>query len=371
MVMLPMRSEKILQDTKNVRGTLVKSKNRTLFFVFILFAIAFIGLVTIRYRQTARQAVMTQSAAEASEPTPVPLTNTFVDALFGEFIHFQGGSLQSVHLPDRTTRTIVGVGDKNEIALDDSIVPVWSPDGRYLAVATKESKIVVTEFDTGRFVGSFPFPKPTTSQSIVLSIDPASEILALSTSSSSSIRDHSIQFYSLLTQQKLGVYPGCSGNGVFVTGVGYASLCAVGDAMTVSVIRFEPNSSLMTTIARESSGTSYVMVDEYQPGILLMQRMRGSTKELITMSMSGSVRVIPPKEYAPVKEIGDIVDATGALRRRIEIEAKTKSVRSVSVSKDSRFVVFETADGIFVAPLSLKEKPFLLGSGTMPLVRPD
>lgn len=367
--MLPNSAENILQDTKNVPDTPVSERNSARKLVVILVSILAIGFIVKQFTPKSTYPT-TVSTATSVEPTSQPLTHTFVDSVFGTVLFFRDSTPITVRLPDRVEHIILGVAKEAEVPLSSQYPPVWSPDGKRVAMVSPEQKIVVSDYDSGRYVGTFPLPANSTSETVTFSIDPASEVLAVSQTASTST-DASVRFFSLQTQKELGVYPRCSGAGVWMTGVGFAMTCTVADSQSVVVIRFEPSSSVMTPLLREANGIKYQVIDEYRPGVLMLKKSTGSHTDLITLEADGKVKLIPPKDYKAVPDIYTIVHITDALRARIEKTAHTKPVRDLSVASDNSFVVFETEDGLYVAKLDLKDPPYFLGKGTMPRIRPN
>ncbi len=367
--MLPNSTENILQDTKNVPDTPVPRQTNTRRLIAILIVILVIGF-TIRafaFKQTPSAPGISQSVATTA--SPAPFTDTFVDTIFGTLVFYRHGSLVSLDLPTRSEHIIVGVGANSEVKLDDSFAPVWSPDGTKLAVVTGDHKIVVTQFDTGAFVGSFPLPASASQKNARISIDPASEVLAIASTSESG-SDQSVRFFSLLTQKELGVYPKCSGNGAWMTGIGFAMSCDVADTHSIVLIRFEPNSSVMTPLLRETSQAKYQIIDEYKPGILLVLRSRGTQKDLITLAGNGALTTIPPTQYKSVIDVEKIANAQSALMTRIQTTLQTHTVDDVTIASDNSFVVYQTDEGLFAVKLDLKDTPYRLSDGTLARLRP-
>ena len=153
-------------------------------------------------------------------------------------------------------------------------------------------------------------------------------------------------------------------------GLGFATKCAVTDANSIVLIQFEPNSSVMIPLARESKSVSYDIIDENSSGSLLLKRNRGTQKDLVTLDTKGTFTVVPTTQYKQIPDIDQIANAKSALIARIEKVTGMHPVKDVSVENDNSFMVFETSDGLWIAKLDLKDKPYLLGTGTLPSVRP-
>lgn len=352
-----------LQDAK-------KAPVRVLLGALIVIA-TILGLLQLQSRLfPSMQRKTPEQPVSASEPTPVPKTGTFVDDISGTVLFLRSQALYELTLPDRTIRQIVGLRP-SEVTYFLPMRPVWSLDGHYLVVMADTSHLYVSEYDTGKFVGSFTLREPLRAgQQVVPSIDPSDEILAIGVADPEGIREESVLFATLATQKELGFYPHCSARGIWLPRVGYVLRCSLAETANVNVIQFEPASSSMFPLTQESKSLSYSLIDAYGGNSVLALRKRGTVSDLVTLSLAGKIVSLPssflPKNVSPVQ----FAFAEDALKRRIEKELHISGVANVSVASSNDWLVYETSEGLFANTIKLDQPSFALGPGSLPSIRP-
>ncbi len=372
MSMLPSVSEDVLQDTNNVRKTVVLPKKTAVFlFVLLLLTIA-LGLYKFSPKSPSRNE---ETAATTAESTPLEPTNTFVDSLFGTIVFFRDQSVYEYQLPTRSMHQLIGVKQEKEKEEEvESFIqtrPVWSRDGKYLALIGDSSHVVLSEYETGKLVGSFPLhEKVSEAIQTTLSIDSASQVLAVGFSHALGVTGESLQFFSIEAKKELGVYPRCEAKGIWITGVGFVTKCALGDVESIVLIRFQPDSTTMVPLTKETTSTKYTLIDEYDQGTVIAIRKQNEKQDLVTISPTGKIQALASKNYPKGVELSSLVDIYASLATRIEKATGLSGVKNVSVATTNNWMVFETKDGIYVAQMSLAEKPYFIGKGTLPSVRP-
>jgi hypothetical protein len=370
--MFPKPPEKILQDTKNVRRSLVMDTNIQKLIALMLIGVIVLGLMSFTKYASPKIEPPKEKAVQASEPTPLPQTNTFVDKLVGTIVYLRDGKLFEYQLPDRKEKQIVGLRPSEEIQHFIRQRPAWSQTGRFLGVMVDASHVYVSEYDTGKFVGSFALRSPLReNQEIVLSFDPADEVLSIGVDSKTGIVEESALFYTLLSQKELGFYPHCSARGSWLSGVGYVLRCQLADAASLNLIRFDPSSSTMIPLTPERNGLRYQIIGEYAEKHILALRTINGREDLVSISRIGKVESIStatlPKGVTPAQ----VANPRVSLMRRIESTLYVTGVVNVSVSTDSDWLIYETAEGLFLNTLSLKEPSFFIGKGSLPVIRPS
>ncbi|MEP7166534.1 MAG: hypothetical protein ABI758_00975 [Candidatus Woesebacteria bacterium] len=366
--MSPSVSEDLLQDTKVVQRTVVIPKKTILLLLVLIFLTVSIGLIKLRLQSTK----VTTQVPSLSEGLSVAVpTGTFVDTVTGTVVFLKDDQLFEYLLPTRTLRQLVGVRDEKEVDQFTPIQPTWSPDGSLLAVMDDSSHVTLTEYQTGKLRGSLLLrEKLSNGKKGVLSIDPSSEVLAVGITGSEEVAMQTLEFFALATGKSLGVYPRCETHGVWLRSLGFLTKCALGEVESVVLIQFHPASSSMVPLTKESATVRYTLIDQYEPEKAIAIRTTQETRDLVTISVSGKVQEVPPKDYPKNLDVAQFVDIYSALAARIEKETGLMGVKNISVASTNDWMVFETDAGLYVAPVSLKEKPYFIGLGTLPSIRP-
>lgn len=371
--MFPRPPKRLLQDTNNAHHSLVMGSNVQKLIILLVIVVIVLGLFSFaRDLQHPVKTPPAQKEVQASEPTPRPKTNTFIDNVFGTLVYMRDGQLFEYQFPDRREKQIVGLRPSEEVSKFATQPATWSQRGRFLAVMADTAHVYVSEYDTGKFVGSFALRSPLKdSQRLVLSFDPADEVLAIGVDSGTGINDERVLFYTLFSQKELGFYPHCGVHGVWLTGTGYVLRCQIENTASINLVRFEPTSSTMIPLTRERTGLSYKLIGEYSEGMLLALRTNNGQQDLITLSKTGKISPVATSLLPKGVTASQFANASESLKRRIEAELHVSGVKGVSVATDKEWIVYETADGLFANTLTLKEKSFFLGKGTLPVIRPN
>lgn len=354
-------SKKLLQDTKKVH---------LLFFVLGLSILSAILLV-VKVMQTVRPLKMSGLGSWQSTETSaqVPSLSAYAQTLLGQILFLQKGQLYEYTMPTGSVRKVIGSADTKTPYVFPPFAPVWSPDGKYVAFLTSEHSVVLVAYDTGRSIGSFPLPANVLPASVLLSFDPASELLAIGVRSPD--LPPSITFYSIANGKQIGTYPNCDPSGAWVTGVGYVSSCALANLRSINLIRFESESSLMTPLILETSKVRYTIIDPDRNQTVVLLRTTGSTQDLVRLSMQAAVTPIGAKSLPKGVSAADFLSSEKYLRDRIEKAFSLQGkITRVSVSPLNTWLLFEKSDGIYITTVDLTKMPEKIADGGYASIRP-
>jgi hypothetical protein len=231
--------------------------------------------------------------------------------------------------------------------------------------------VALIEFQTGKLHASLTLrEKSAEGTQIRLTIDPSSQVLAVGMSQDENVAGQSLEFFSLESGKSVGVYPRCRALGIWLTGTGFMTKCALGDVESVVLIQFQPSSTTMVPLAKETSSTKYTLLDEHGTATAVAIRTTSGKQDLVTLSSTGKIQVLPPQEYPRGTDLSLLSDIYGALAARIEKETGLTEVKNISVATSNDWMVFEAKDGLYIGQMTLTEKPYHIGVGSLPSIQP-
>lgn len=365
--MSPSVPDELLQDTNSVRRTVVFPKK-----TIVLIGVLSIVTITIGLLKLVPFSPLNTSSVLLPLLTPEPeLTGTFVDTLSGNIVFFRENQLFEYRLPTRKMSQLIGVRTEEEVESFVQTMPAWSPDGKYLTIMDDTDHVSLIEFGTGKLHASLPLrEKIDEKKQIRLTVDPSSQVLAVGVFQDDNISGQNVEFFSLETGKSVGVYPRCRAKGIWLTGTGFMTKCALGEVESVVLIQFQPGSTTMVPLAKETAVTKYTLVDEHEAQKAVALRTVSGKQDLVTISSTGSVQALAKKEYPVGTDLSLFSDVYSALAKRIEKETGLNEVRNISVATSNDWMVFEAKDGLYIALVSLSEKPYHIGAGTLPSIQP-
>lgn len=361
--MFPETVPEILQDASASTPRRGIQMTRISILLLSLILIIVVLLVLRNQPQVAKQ----PEFAGAIEPTPVPLSGTFVDRSVGTVLFEHDGQLIEYSLATRQRKEIIGVRFDETVRSFASRPIAWSADGSLLALVDDEAHVSVSEYDTGRYYGSFALREQVeASDTLTLSFAPGADILAIGYQRGAA---SSIQFFALQSEREIGYYPNCDSNGVWLRTVGFVTKCNTLDFTSVVLIQFEPNASSMRTIAKEPKGVSYRLIGSLDEATVYGAKQKGSSSSLLSIRIDGK---IAPLQASDTKGLPErlLADPYGLLRERIEKSYGIQSVGTVSVASNDAWLAYEHDEMIYLAPMDMDSPPFVVGKGRNPSVRP-
>lgn len=307
-----------------------------------------------------------------SSPTPLPLTGTFVDSLYGTILFKSDTDVKELELPSRIVNLVLAYTDSKTTAASvlPGSVPTWSTDGELLFLRSGTRSVTGVTFETGAYMATYMLRNDQVdSAPAVLSPSPGNEVLAVSTPQSAHGSEY-IEFFDIATGTALGFYDNCAPKGIWVEGMGYVAKCKLGDRYSVVLIQFSSTSSQMVPLATQTAGIEYVLLEPYDETQVVVQRMQGSTKTIGKLSFTGKFLPLSSAEKQALSDPDVLLDPVGALTTRVAAQTKLPNISSVQVSSDNLWVAFLSDQTMYVSKLDFLEKPYALGKADWMLLRP-
>lgn len=337
--------------------------------ILLVLGIVALFLLGLKLRGASAGPIVTSSQLgsliAAPSPTVPPATGTFVDGLYGTVLYQKDGKLQELTLPSRVEKTIADAGLGQIPSLPVHEV-TWSVDGQYIAVLKTESQVVVTNYETGSFVASYTLPFAfDESQMLRMVFSPDSKTLVLYQSNA---KQSLLVFVDILTGKETGRYTNCSTKGYWVND-GYITVCSVAGEESLALISFDGLTPSMITLVPNLHQKKLELLSEYSETEVLLVKT-DSPSLIYRVGKTATMRQLTVSEMSKIPDVSKLRDPYAALRQRIMSTLKVETIDDVSVANNSKWMIYHTKDGLWIEDIALKEKPFHLGEGQFPRIRP-
>ncbi len=345
---------KLLQDTKNAQ------------YLIVLLCLLAIGVVF--FRVSSKAASLPLIARTTTTPSPVPRTPGIADALFANILYIRDEGLLEMELPAAISQPLLDPSERSTLTFAP-VAPVWSEDGRYSALVTKNGSVLIVDYEKKTVVTQTMFVETIDDpSSVFMQFDPASQILSLGVHAKNDRQ--SVSFIDIHSGVLVGMYPNCSPKGVWVSGYGFVTTCRIDSLRAINSIRFEKGASLMTPLLRETQSVRYELVSADRAMTVVLVRMTGSKQEFVRLSMQAVVTPMTrqlPKGTTPL----DVLRADDLLLARIQqAYSLEKKPDRVVVAGENTWLLYEYQGDIFAAPLDLKKPAQVIAHGRLASIRP-